>query len=218
MRRYLVGSAVPSPAAVAAAKSSERVIVFIDYENIVRSARDAFGSTADSVNDFHVDPCALGRLLVGRRTRLSKLVGVRVYRGKPLPALQPEAARASDRQAAAWARQGVVVTRRTLAYPIAFPNEPAREKGVDVALACDVIALASEGAMDCAIIVSRDTDLLPALELIVNRHWAHPEAAMWDQTRSRLQFRGTGRKLWCHPLSLDDFDSVHDKTNYLQQP
>lgn len=89
---------------------------------------------------------------------------------------------------------------------------------MDVALACDVIALASEGAMDCAIIVSRDTDLLPALELIVNRRWAHPESAMWDQTKSRLQFRGGTRKLWCHTLSLADFDSVHDKTNYLQQP
>lgn len=205
----------PNPASVAAAKNCERVIVFIDYENITRSALSAFGTLNQSVHDFHIHPAELAKLLVSRRARVSRLAEVRVYRGKPSPTHQPDAARASDRQAAAWEAAGVTVRRRNLNYPFDYPKQPAREKGVDVALACDVIALASDGAMDCAIVVSRDTDLLPALELIVERRWAHPETAMWDQTQSRLQFRGGTRRLWCHGLSRDDFDAVHDGTNYL---
>src|SRR5205814_1868403 len=46
------------------------------------------------------------------------------------------------------------------------PHQRAREKGIDVALALDVIDLAQQGQMDVAIIVSSDTDLTEVARVV----------------------------------------------------
>jgi uncharacterized LabA/DUF88 family protein len=45
-----------------------------------------------------------------------------------------------------------------------WPEQPAEEKGVDVALGIDFVRLAVRGAHDVGVLMSTDTDLVPALE------------------------------------------------------
>jgi NYN domain len=58
----------------------------------------------------------------------------------------------------------VTVVQRPLRYPKAWPAEKAQEKGVDVALAVDFVVMAVTRVYDVGILVSTDTDLVPALE------------------------------------------------------
>lgn len=192
----------------------ERVAVFIDYQNIHLSAVELFLPYGAPPWEGHIDPMAYARLLVSKRNRPSLLAQVRVYRGRPVPTHEPGAAAANDRQASAWQRAGVVVCRRPLRYPLDWPDLPAREKGVDVQLACDVIHLAITGQYDVMIIASRDTDLLPALELVRSKKWARVETASWEGA-SQIRF-SDGRGPWCHRLTAEEYAQVRDYRDYRQ--
>lgn len=191
----------------------ERVAVFIDYENVHRTALKRFHPPGTHPARGHVDPLALARLVVSRRARESELSAVRVYRGRPSPDHQPGAAAANDRQAAHWLRDPLVQAfRRPLRYPPDWPATPATEKGVDVALAVDFVRLTVAKDHDVAIMVSRDTDLLPALETVVELRAGHVEVATWSGT-NRLRFSGQNLP-WCHYLAEADYRSVEDPTDY----
>ena len=196
---------------------SDRVIVFIDYENVRFSARDCFHRGGATRTDGNVDPVALAELLVQKRTRDSRLTQVRIYRGRPSPTQQPAATAANDAQAAAWARDPLVrVVRRDIRYPTDYPRSAAQEKSIDVALAVDFLRLAFEAAYDVGIIVSRDADLVPALEAVVELRLAHVEVAAWRNS-TRLNFPGT-QLPWCHRLGGRDYESIRDTTDYLKRP
>lgn len=189
-----------------------RVVVFIDYQNVHLSAREAFLSWGAPMYEGHVDPCALAQKLVAMRRVPSRLLSVRVYRGRPDPRQEPGATAANDRQAAAWQRAGAVVCRRPLRYPSNWPNLPAREKGIDVQLACDVITQAMTPQVDAVIVASRDTDLIPALEIVRSRGWAHVETSSWDGA-SRIRFPNE-QGPWCHKLDEVAYEAVRDHTDY----
>lgn len=193
---------------------ADRVAVFIDYQNVHFTALELFHPWGTLAARGHVDPSALARLLVRRRRRQpSELVGVRVYRGRPVPDHQPGAAAANDRQADRWERDPLLtLVRRPLRYPRDWPDTPAREKGVDVALAIDFVRLSIAGEHDVAILMSRDTDLLPALETVRTLQAAHVEVATWAGS-NRLRFSGENLP-WCHFLSAADYRSVEDVTDY----
>lgn len=195
---------------------SSRVALFVDYQNAHLGALDAFYPRRTPAAFGHLLPRALGELLVARRTKNglpSELTEVRIYRGRPSPDRQPGAAAAADRQTASWSRQRDVTTiRRPLRYPRGWPNVPAQEKGIDVALAVDLVRLAVEGAFDVAIVLSGDTDLLPAIETVATLTDVHVEVAAWRR-QPRLRFPD-GRKLWCHWIDEDAYRSVEDLTNY----
>jgi uncharacterized LabA/DUF88 family protein len=186
-------------------------MVFLDYQNAYLVGHSRFQPVRPRARS-HVDPQRIGALLVGRRRWSSELTGVRVYRGRPSPALQPVAAAAFDRQAKAWAAKGISLTSRLLRYPSGWPSSPAEEKGVDVALAVDFVRLAMEGAYDVGILFSSDSDLLPALETVSDLRLARVEVAAWSKA-FRLRFPDSSRP-WCHHLSLADYQSVLDPTDY----
>jgi len=106
----------------------------------------------------------------------------------------------------------VTVIRRTLQYPPEYPVTPAQEKGIDVAIAVDMIRLAMNGYMDTAILFSSDNDLLPAIEVLWQMNNCHVEVASW-QGAHRVRFPGT-QQPWCHHLSDADFRAVRDTTDY----
>nr|MDT0667632.1 hypothetical protein [Micromonospora sp. DSM 115978] len=129
--------------------------------------------------------------IVSRRWLGGELAAVRVYRGRPSPDHQPEAARANDRQADRWERDPrVVVVRRQLRYPKAWP---------------------AEGADDVGVLFSRDTDLIPALETVRDLD-GHVEVASWKGA-SRLRFPDS-QLPWCHYLDADDYGACRDYTDY----
>lgn len=192
---------------------AEKVAVFIDYQNAQGSARHCFhpGDARRHAGQF--DPLALAELLVSRRTRPSELVAVRVYRGRPSPDRQPAAAAANDRQADRWSRNpSVTVIRRPLSYRMENGLQIASEKGVDVSLAVDLVRLAIIKAYDVAILVSRDTDLMPALETVRDLRAAWVEVAGWRNV-SRLRF-SDGKGPWCHFLDELDYRKVQDTRHY----
>lgn len=138
---------------------------------------------------------------------------VRVYRGRPNPERQPGAAAANDRQAAMWERSDqVTVVRRNLHYPSGYPASRASEKGIDVAIAVDMIRLGMSGYMNTAILFSSDNDLIPAVEVLWGMPQCHVEVASWSGAH-RVRFPGT-QQPWCHHRNETDFHAVRDKYDY----
>ncbi len=145
--------------------SLERVCVFVDYQNVFMMARRCFHKGPYGPTAGQIDPLELGQLIVSQRRRPSVLQQVRVYRGLPDATRQPRPYAANERQTAAWVRSPLVkVIRRPLRYPGRWPEQRAEEKGVDVALGIDFVRLAVRGAHDVGVLMSTDTDLVPALE------------------------------------------------------
>lgn len=191
-----------------------RVAVFIDYQNVVQTAREAFPLATAGRPWTNVDPVAFGELLVARRVHEPcELTQVRVYRGRPSPTRQPTLAAVNDAQADEWQRDArVTVVRKMLRYPKGSPVQPPQEKGIDVALAVDFVSLAHQRSYDVGIIASHDTDLIPAFESVMKLKLAHVESAAW-RGRNRLQLPGT-QLPWCHALDEADFRRVRDSRNY----
>lgn len=198
-------------------QTPDRVTVFVDYQNVYATARSLFHAAADRPQDGHIWPMALGNLIVERRPRPSVLNEVRIYRGLPDSTRQPTLYAVNDRQTAVWTGDSrVVVFRRALRYPADWPQSKPMEKGIDVALAVDLVRLAHQGAYDVAVVFSRDTDLMPALEAVVEMRTerVHLEVATWKGA-GRLRFSNTNLP-WCHILDHDDYLAVQDSTDYLR--
>lgn len=196
-----------------------RVIVFVDAQNFYRSARRAFFDDATGpyrLGQFH--PRALGTLLCSRETGRS-LAAVRLYTGRPDAYLQPAAYRANVRQSRSWEQAGCSVFARQLRYPPGWPDKSRgqgpQEKGIDVRMALDIALLAYRREYDVAIVCSGDTDLIPAVEEVLDGEGsARVEVAGWRSERYRQRLSIPGRNLWCHWLTPDDYDRVRDDTDY----
>ncbi len=196
----------------------ERVIVYIDYENVRRGAREAFYERWDAPPEAgHFDPLSLAVKIVeagGKGGASRELVEVRVYRGQPHSEKQPTAHAAWERQTTGWQRDPRVhVVHRVLNYRGWDDGERPREKGVDVALAVDFVADAMRARYDVGILFSADTDLKPALEFVRGEQRGRTEVAAW---RSPFQRGRTIRLpgMWCHWLNESVFSDVQDDRDY----
>lgn len=206
----MVGEPKPTPEC--------RVVLFVDYMNVYEDFRRAFvlGTLLPTHGQFR--PVDLGQLLVARGPAYEtwRLAGVRLYTGHPAPNRDPRGASAADRQIQVWKDAGIVVRPRPLQY---LPNHVARQKGVDVELAVDLVAMAHEKQYEIAIVASTDTDLVPALEA-VQRHRGLERVprvcvVSYQGLQKRLQVSDTrGKKLYCFQLTHDDYRAVHDPTVY----
>jgi len=197
---------------------SDRVAVFIDYQNVHLTARELFAGYGVPPEQSLVHPLRIAERIILKRRRSSELVGVRVYRGRPNPEHHRRATAANDAQTAAWERDPLVrVVRRDLNYR-GWPEHPPREKGVDVALAVDLVRTAMLGEYDVGVVFSGDTDLLPALETAFTHTAPNIEVASWTGAKP-LWFptaMATKRYLpYCHFLSEEDFHAVRDHTRYV---
>lgn len=138
---------------------------------------------------------------------------VRVYRAGRTPTAKPGATRANDRQADMRLRSDrVTVIRRNLQYPSDYPVSRATEKGIDVAIAVDMIRLGMSGYMDAAILFSSDTTSCPRSKPLWVMPHCHVEVACWSSAH-RIRFPGT-QQPWCHHLSEADLRSVSDAYDY----
>lgn len=192
-----------------------RVAVFIDYQNVHTSGHHRYCSPYEEVWKCLVHPSKLADRIVSKRAPGGDVVDIRVYRGKPDPRKEPTLTSANDKHFSEWIKDPrVTVKRRPLAYPANWGEddcfEKPREKGIDVQLAIDMVRLAYEKKFDVAIVVSRDTDLLPPIEMLRDFDLAHVEVAGWDGS-SRIRSAG----LWYHELDEDDFMAVRDNRPYL---
>lgn len=192
-------------------------MLYVDYQNTYGSAREVYHDETDPhwCGQFH--PGTVGRLIVDRSPYDRVLSGVRIYRGLPSGAKDPKGYSAARAQMGAWSRDGDVdVIARPLRYPVDWPRSKPREKGVDVALAVDFVMGAVKGWFDVGVIMSRDTDLRPALETVLDElHGVRVEVSAWNRRGvecGRLSL--PSRKIWCHWLDEHDYTAVADDHDY----
>ncbi len=199
---------------------AKRVWVFIDWQNLTRDAREAFHDPDNDPASYgQVYPDRLAELLRGLGIQPRTLDQVRLYTGAPANAHQPTAYRAYMKQRSVWIGAGVKVFPRTLRYPPDWPATKAQEKGVDVALAVDVVRYGLvEKSFDVAIVASTDTDLIPALEAISEspdaRAWGWPRVEVVTWAPNKKQLRVPDKNIWCYKLDQAQYESVRDHTNY----
>ncbi len=197
---------------------AERVVVFLDWQNVYRRARGAFFSDAHPNTDGQVNPVTLSKLLVSRKPG-RVLKQVRIYRGIPTNEKNPAGYAANRRHTAAWValRPQPHVYLRPLQY---IPGFDPREKGIDVQIAIDFTTMAVLGEYDVGILFSTDTDLKPALDAVCllkgQGSNAEAEVAAWKGPNTMPRRIGAtgGHKIWCHWLDEVAYQSVHDSTDY----
>lgn len=85
-------------------------------------------------------------------------------------------------------------------------------------LALDVALGAVRDDYDVAIVVSGDTDLIPAIdEALRADKWV--ENAIWDPgDRPARPLRTTHRRMWSHRMDRSHFERVRDDTDSLARP
>lgn len=197
---------------------ADRVVLFVDYQNVYMSAREAFYPSTSTIHHWEgqINPLALGRMMVERSPFERTLTGVRLYRGIPDPTKDPKGHRACLRQSAAWSRlEGVQVITRPLRYPNNWPRERPQEKGIDVSLAVDFVLMAVRNEYDVGILMSSDTDLIPALEAVVDLDAARVEVSAWSPAfRYKKRLAISSRSLWCHWLDSEDYGHARDTRDY----
>jgi hypothetical protein len=193
-----------------------KITVFLDYQNAHMTGHEQWCPPGEQVHHCLIEPLKLAEMLVAGRAPGGILDAVRVYRGRPDSRLDAVAASRSDRQAAAWQVDSrVTMIRRPLSYPRDFGQadcvEKPREKGIDVSLAIDMVRMAMRKEYEVGILFSRDNDLLPALELVVDLPDIHTEVATWEgSSRLTLKYRA----LYCHKLPEAAFGAVRDPHVY----
>lgn len=196
-------------------------MLFIDYQNVYRRARDAF---FDHQVDRHyygqVNPSKLGEYLVADSPYDRHLHEVRIYRGLPGSAQDPRGYAAARRQTAAWEQDPRVrVFARPLRYPSGWPavrngGRPG-EKGIDVALAVDFVAMAVQDQYDVGILFSVDTDLKPALEFVSTQcATKRAEVAAWSSETQYGRLSLGRNRPYCHWLDASGYRAVRDETDY----
>lgn len=194
----------------------KRVVVFVDYQNTYRSARDAFHDHALNPHWLgQIHPTAFGQLLIRLSGDPERTLGqVRMYRGLPSNKQDPRGYAAARRQIAAWETLPQThVTARSLRYPRDYPRERPEEKGIDVRIALDFYSMAVRREYDVGVLMSLDTDLLPALEE-VERMGGGPsaEVAAWSPLGRHLHVKGS--RIPCIWVDEDHYRTIQDDRDY----
>ncbi|RCG27859.1 NYN domain-containing protein [Sphaerisporangium album] len=185
---------------------TERVAVFLDFQNVHLSGHNVFERYGAPLYSCVPDPSKIADLIAKRRLRPSEAAAVRVYRGRPDPNHQRTPAAANDAQASRWERDPRVhMVRRQLNYR-GWPHNSPQEKGIDVAIAVDLLHLAFRKLYDALVLFSSDTDLLPALQTITQLRLGHVEVACWSGFKP-LRIANT-RLPYCHFLNEEDWLGV----------
>jgi len=157
---------------MAAEPNPKRAVAFFDGQNLYRRAKAVFGHPAVRYPNY--DVFQLAQTICGSQGW--NLDQVKFYTGVPDAVVDPVGRRFWDNKLAAMRRNPQVkVYSRSLRYQnetITVPDCPAcgtaqsdisryraREKGIDVRLALDVVSLALDKAYDVALLFSQDQDL-----------------------------------------------------------
>ncbi len=203
-------------------RKPSRVAVFIDWQNVYKAARRAFGLERMPSKHGNFSPYRLACLLAVAHgcEDERELVRVEIHRGVPSQKHDPRGYGANRRQAAAWRAENpeVVVPRmRPLRYR-RYPAEPAVEKGVDVALAVGAIEATLTEKCDIAVVFSHDSDLVPVPEAIARLVGPdRVETASWVSQSFHQQLRPRVPVVH-HPISRQVFEAVETPVNYARSP
>jgi uncharacterized LabA/DUF88 family protein len=137
---------------------NERVAVYIDGGNTYRALKNinAFdGIKKFSYNDFI-------NLIVGDRTLVSKRYYIGIVKNHDNTSKSEQMVKSQQKHLEGLRADGFEVKNGKIMY------DPGtiREKGVDVKIAVDLVVGAADNLYDTAIIISSDTDLIPAVKYV----------------------------------------------------
>lgn len=194
-----------------------RVVVFVDHQNVYMGARDVYGKHDPHFVFGQFSPWKLAlRLRDKRRERElpAELEHVHVFRGRPRTSHVP-ARPAFDRQTQTWT-QHPKITLHTAGLQYRHGEDP-REKGIDVKLALELVLGAYKDEYDVAIVVSADTDLVPAVAA-ARAIGKTVEVAVWQPDDTREFSRPLKGADYRYFLTQQDFHMVADATDYTRNP
>jgi uncharacterized LabA/DUF88 family protein len=192
----------------------QRVIIFVDYQNVVKRASDFFNKNfPDKNRTKHIDPTKLGQKLIANYEDSRELKEIRIYTGIPSKYKEPQSYSKFSKRIESWQSDPLVrVITRPLSYPFGWPRrskpgEKPREKGIDVNLAIDFVTMAIRKEYEVGILFSVDTDLKPALEFVTsNDVSARAEVAAWRrQADHQIRLALSMNRPFCHWLTEDDY-------------
>ena len=168
-----------------------RAHVFFDGQNLFRSVKHCFGYSYPNY-----DVVALAQLVCARQNlRCDRL---HFYTGIHKPRENRFWYDFWSRKLTVLGTRGVDVYSRSLAYAnesVTLPDgtqasvRVAREKGVDVRIALDMVRLAREGAYDVAVLFSQDQDLS---EAVTDIHRIRAETSRWIKVYSAFPVADNG--------------------------
>lgn len=197
-----------------------RTVVFIDYQNMYRSAREAFGWVSEGGHFGNFRPYGLGRQMVREQPRI--LEQVRVYTGCHTP--QRDAAQHAhmQRRMSAWIAESPAKVE-VFPRPLRYGRRGPEEKGVDVELAIDFVRLAIDNVFDVAVLASADSDLVPSLKFVADRYpdktlvtlgYAPEPGFVGDPPPAPLDIAGA--QIERRFVTKSDFDRIADKRNFYE--
>lgn len=199
-----------------------RALVLVDYQNIHLTAHEHW-SHGSAKHETLVHPLYFGIQAIGQRNYHQKLAErdvepaelaqVVVYRGLPSNQKDSKAYGRSMAQKSHWTRDSrVEVNYRPLRYYWEGGKREAREKGIDVLLALNLVRAAREGEYGLVVLASHDTDLEPAIdEAALLAPSCILETVGWQNSK-RLRPRTNG--LWHTFLGEKEFTRTVDRTDY----
>jgi hypothetical protein len=209
---------------------TKRVVAFIDGQNLFRQVKDVWG-----YHHPNYDVVKLARAVGEKRASHGwNAPTVRFYTGTPEPTHDEMWARFWQRKVAAMRSGGAYVYTRSLRYrahrftcrfcdidqtvtckSCGRPSDDkGHEKGIDVRIALDVVALAREGAYDVALIFSQDQDLSEAADEV---RAIAKGSARWIQVASAYPVganrRGIDKTDWL-PFDRVTYEECIDPRDY----
>lgn len=188
-----------------------RVAVFIDGQNLYHRCKDHFGVPWVHPRRLAEELVRMDQQRYGAHSHL--LTCVRYYTGIHDPNRRPTEHAKMSRRLAAYSAQGVQV----FPIPVKYNHTGrAREKGVDVRLAIDLVRLARKGLFDVAIIISEDSDLDEAAQDVYgmrdHERWVAVENALpWSRGSHCRWLPSVKRR---RPIKLALFNRVVDHAIY----
>ena len=197
----------------------KRAIAFFDGQNLFHSVRGAFGYTFPNF-----DAKALAsRVCLGKGWQLDS---VRFYTGVPDTSDNAFWSHFWAAKLLAMSRQGVVTYSRPLRYrnkQVRLPDGSthayltAEEKGIDVRIALDVIALAHRNVYDVALVFSQDQDLSEVAEEVraiakEQNRWIKVASA-FPSSPAAPNRRGINKSDWV-PVDRATYDACIDPYDY----
>ena len=222
--------------------------VVVDYQNVHLTAHDVFDRHGGK-HEALIHPRRFAEVAIRRRNKTQRdghpaalLKEVIAFRGLPHSHYDWEQNRRCSAQARQWRLDGATVVLRDLKYSFKLtaegtpdmdtcghkvPTGPGREKGVDVLVALTCLRRALLPDVDLVILASRDTDLVPVLNTLIDMRREDPavakvETVSWFNRNARREGNlpggslrpDRGRRVWNTNLDRRCFEASLDRNDY----
>lgn len=195
--------------------ASKRLYTFFDCQNLFKTAREAWGYPYPNF-----DPIKLS-IMIQHKNPDWQLENILIYTGIHHPRKNKFWYSFWTNKLQVAARDPrVTATTRYLKYSNDDGHEIAREKGIDIKIALDLIRLARMNVYDVAVLFSQDNDFAEVAEELrdvakENNRWIKIASAYPCNTPGKQ--RGIEKTDWI-PFDKADYDKCIDHKDYRPKP